>query len=314
MRLKHDFTIDLITGKTIPMLDMRKDFIASSERAGRTCYNSEVSNFYHLNVYGKSLVEILYEKGVKMPICPITGRYPSYRLQGSIVFGKYSSSCSNKEISEYVVVNSEQYKEHVKRMKTTRKGSGNPMFGKEAWNSGLTKENDEMMRKMSESRKGIVFSDSTLSKMSISASKRKVHGHTGHKHSEATKAVLRSLTIEKHRNGGYPKTKTIPHNKVKLWIEEIVGTGFEEEFSFGGFVFDFRVNNVLIEVQGDFFHCNPDTRHKEPQSEIQKKNVLRDVRKKAVATSSNFVLLELWENDILNNEEQVKAKIQCLKN
>lgn len=313
MRLKHDFTIDLVNGKAIPMSETRRDFLASINRDGRTCYNSEVSNFYHMKIYGKSVVQILYEKGIEMPKCPITGSYPSYRLQGAIVFGKYSPTCSAKEIAEFVVANSVSYQEHVERMKVNRKGDGNPMFGRESWNSGLTKENNPIVRKISEDRKGIVFSDATLSKMSASASTRKVHGHTGRKHSEATKSALRSITINRHKRGGYPKTKTVPHNKVKLWIEEMVGSRFEEEFSFEGFVFDFRVNNFLIEVQGDFFHCNPNTRHKEPKSAIQKKNVLRDARKKVAVDASNFVLLELWEHDILNNEEQVKEKILCLK-
>lgn len=313
MILKCDFTVDLINGKSIPMSEMRRNFLLSTNRNGKTCYNSEVSNFYHLHVYGKSIVDILYEKGLEMPKCPITGKYPSYRLQGGIVFGKYSSSCSTKDIANFIKKNSISFQEHVNRMKTERKGNGNPMFEKKSWNSGLTKENNLILKKISDNRNGILFSENTISKMSKSALKRKIHGHTGHKHSEETKSFLRLLTIEKHKNGGYPKTKTIPHNKVKAWIEEVFGDNFEEEFSFEGFVFDFRVNNFLIEVQGDFFHCNPKTRHKNPTSEIQKKNILRDARKKAAVINSNFVLLELWESDIINSEEQVKEKIRCLK-
>lgn len=313
MKLACNFKIDMITSKEIPMRDVRERFLKESGRTGGTCYSSEVSNFYHMEKYGKSLVEVLFDKGIEMPLCPITGRYPSYRLQGSIVFGKYSSSCSTKDIADYVVRNNPSYQEHVQRMRVERRGSGNPMFNKISWNKGLTKESNEKLMKISKNRKGIQFSNETLSKMAKSASDREVHGHTGHKHSDETKARLRELTIRRHRSGGYPKTKTVPHNKVKQWLIDLKYE-FEEEFEFDGFVFDFKVANVLIEVQGDFFHCNPKTRHKTPKSDIQKKNVDRDVRKRSAVETSDFVLLELWENDILKNEQKTKQIISCLKN
>ena len=69
-----------------------------------------------------------------------------------------------------------------------------------------------------------------------------------------------------------------------------------------GYCFDFKVNNVLIEVQGDFFHCNPKTRNKHPKSKIQKKNLERDEKKKKAVSLSQYELLELWESDIIDNE------------
>lgn len=313
MKLTYNFKIDLLTGAEFPMKELRYELLRIGNKVGKTCYNSEVSNLYHVRKYGKTLVEMLFELGVDMPICPITKSYVSHKLQGSIVFGKYSPFCTSQQIAEHVAKNNASFKSHVERMKKTRKGDGNPMFQKKAWNKELTKENNERLKTMSDNRKGIVFSDETLSKMSNSAKVRSVHGHTGHKHSEATKALLRNKTIERHKSGKYPKTKTTPHNKVKEWLNEF-GFKYDEEFSFEGFVFDFKVGNTLVEVQGDFFHCNPNTRHKTPKSEIQKKNVLRDERKRATVADSNFLLLELWENDIIHDEANTKSKVACLKN
>lgn len=277
MKLKINFSKDLKTGKTIDLKQLRIEFSMPSRMYER----GEVANQYHIKTYGQNIPQILQENGRKLPVCPITGEMPNFYFKTKLVFGKYSPSCSRTEVANYIVLNNKSYIASRKRV--------------------------------SKARKGIKFSEETLGRMSESAKKREVHGHTGHKHSEETKQVLRELTIDMHKSGRYPKTKTAPHNKVKLWLDELFPTKYAEEFPLSGFSFDFKVGNTLIEVQGDFFHCNPDTRHAVAKSEMQKKNVARDVRKRNLIEKSSFVLLELWENDVLKNEEIIKAQLRCLK-
>lgn len=63
--------------------------------------------------------------------------------------------------------------------------------------------------------------------------------------------------------------------------------------------------NTLIEVDGDFYHCNP-INYPEAIYEVQKKNQLRDQEKNNWALSNGYNLLRFWEHDINNNPEDVK--------
>lgn len=63
--------------------------------------------------------------------------------------------------------------------------------------------------------------------------------------------------------------------------------------------------NILIEVDGDFWHCHP---IKYPQAEYstQQRNIIRDQEKNQWAQDNGYKLLRFWEDDINNNIKQVK--------
>lgn len=312
-KLKIDFKKDIVSGDDIPVIELRKEL---KEKKSKNYYLSEIADYYYQSKYSKNILEILNDY-YEIPRCPVTDDLVSYKLTGSILFGKYSSFCSASEMTKHVVENNDNYKAHIERMKIERKGDGNPMYGATAWNDGLTKETDDRVKKISEDRKGIEFSDETLKKMSESAKVREIHGHTGHKHSEESKQIMREKTIARFKSGSFPQTNSFPHRETRKVLEEIFGEvekDFEEEFKYGNFSFDFKVGKYLIEVQGDYFHCNPNTRHAIPKSDMQRKNLDRDERKrKFVIDSGEYELIELWENDIVNNIEKVKICLSNLK-
>lgn len=64
--------------------------------------------------------------------------------------------------------------------------------------------------------------------------------------------------------------------------------------------------NTIIEVDGDFWHCNPDTRHKDPKYSTQKTNLERDKIKNDWALNNGYKIIRFWENDIKNNIRKVK--------
>jgi very-short-patch-repair endonuclease len=70
-------------------------------------------------------------------------------------------------------------------------------------------------------------------------------------------------------------------------------------------------HNLIIEVDGDFWHCNPSTIHSEAIYESQKKNILRDQEKNEWAKNNGFDIIRFWEYDISNNPEKV---LEMLKN
>lgn len=311
--LKLDFSIDCLTGQKIP-LDEYRNKIKQVIKRKSGIYVSEIANLYYKETYNKNILEVLSLK-YEIPICPITNEFVSFTLRGSIFFGKFSTNCTPSQITHYSLENNEEYKKKIESFKTIRKGAGNPMFEKDAWNKGKTKEDNLIMKKISEDRLGLVMSEEVKKKQSESAKKREIHGHTGIKHSEESKQVMREKTIARFKKGEFPQTNSLPHRIVKEILKSIFGecgVGFFEEQEKYGFVFDFMVNNFLIEVQGDYFHCNPNTRHAKPKNKMQENNLKRDIRKKdAVEKGGEYIFVELWENDIINNKEKI---ILCLKN
>lgn len=312
-KLKIDFKTDIITGELIPIDEIRIKIVSVKNKKNKNYYLSEIADFYYKEKYNKNIIEIL-SKFYEIPRCPATNEFVSYKLAGSIIFGKYSKIHNAKKNGKYIAENDENFKNYIEKIKSERKGSGNPMYGAIPWNKNLTKENDERVKQTSEKLYGRFHTEESKEKQSKSAKKRKIHGHTGCKHSEESKQIMREKTLIRFKNGKFPKTKTFPHLKVKEIINEVFFNDFEEEYLYGNFSFDFRIKNYLIEVQGDYFHCNPNTKYSIPKSNIQIKNFERDKRKrKFVLQKNEFILIEIWEFDIINNFEKVKIWIENLK-
>jgi hypothetical protein len=125
---------------------------------------------------------------------------------------------------------------------------------------------------------------------------------------------MREKTIARFKRGEFPQTNSLPHRMVRELLLEIFGENIKEEFGYGGFVFDFKVDRYLVEIQGDYFHCNPETRHAIPKNDMQKNNLERDERKRNfVKENLEYELIEVWENDIINNIEKVKICLNNLK-
>lgn len=77
-------------------------------------------------------------------------------------------------------------------------------------------------------------------------------------------------------------------------------------------IYDFKIKgkNILIEVDGDFWHCNPNSNFSEPKYETQFSNLKQDEIKNKWCENNGFKLLRFWELDINNNLDSV---IEILK-
>lgn len=77
-------------------------------------------------------------------------------------------------------------------------------------------------------------------------------------------------------------------------------------------IFDFKISNkkILIEVDGDFWHCNPNTKHKEAIYEAQKSNLIQDEIKNKWCETNNYKLLRFWETDINDNRDKVIEQLK----
>ena len=76
-------------------------------------------------------------------------------------------------------------------------------------------------------------------------------------------------------------------------------------------IYDFYLPdyNILIEVDGDFWHCNPNTKFAIPECKTQKYNIENDKIKTQWALDNDYKLLRFWENDIKNNIKYIKQTL-----
>lgn len=75
--------------------------------------------------------------------------------------------------------------------------------------------------------------------------------------------------------------------------------------------FDFQIlnTNLLIEVQGDYWHCNP-TVYIKPINAYQEWAIRRDFAKRDYAKKLGYNVMPIWEHDLKFNLEAVKVNIE----
>jgi len=230
-----------------------------------------------------------------------TGEDLGFRKTGvGIVFSRYIRGKVNKE-------NCEKFKKGCEKLSGERKGEGNPMFGKTPWN----KDSEEFSIWLSKQKKGVPLTEAHKKKLSESAKKRTIHGHTGRKHSEESKEKMRIATAKRFQDGSFGKRSNI---QEKVWdflclcdlIEEP-----KEEFFFKYFSLDFAFEGakVAIEVQGQFFHVDPRFYPNGPINAVQRRNFGRDKAKKKILERYGWELIEVWEKEI--NDESYQKELIC---
>lgn len=83
---------------------------------------------------------------------------------------------------------------------------------------------------------------------------------------------------------------------------------YERQKRIGMFIYDFFVPeyNLLIEVNGAYYHSDPRVYKSEDLNSMQRKNKIRDEHKEQCARHFGFRLLVVWEGDILYNSQMVQ--------
>ena len=68
--------------------------------------------------------------------------------------------------------------------------------------------------------------------------------------------------------------------------------------------------NILIEVDGDFYHCNPNSKHNKVLYETQKLTVKNDKCKNTLCKNHNMTLIRYWEKDINERPDWVISDLK----
>ena len=103
-------------------------------------------------------------------------------------------------------------------------------------------------------------------------------------------------------------------------ILDIIGLNenidYEFQYEYNNRLFDFYLinNNVLIEVDGDFYHCNPNTIHSTPKYKTQILTVTNDLFKNKICQDNHIPLIRFWEKDINERPEWIITELKKILN
>ena len=226
------------------------------------------------------------------------------------------------------------------------------------WNTGLTKDANESLRRISESRRGDgnpihkvlqdevaknrwienvkvgkadydasrrgktlaeVYgkekADAAKRNMSESAKTRKVHGHTGHKHTLETRMRIGQRTAE-----FLAKSRRMTSMPQLLLFESLqrLDVKFSLEHAFDHYSVDIAAPDIhlAIEVDGDFFHVNEALGY-EAKYHVQKRNLQNDKKKQSHLIKSGWEVIRFWVSDIEKDVKcivkQVESKIHTMR-
>jgi G:T-mismatch repair DNA endonuclease (very short patch repair protein) len=157
------------------------------------------------------------------------------------------------------------------------------------------RNSDELGKKISKGAKGVP--------------KPKPEGFgVGRTHSQKTKDKMSNSAIQRILKTGKVKRSGLEYKFegiLELLEIEYIHSYFIKDINK---IYDFYLPkyNILLEIDGDFWHCNPNTRHASPECKTQEINITNDQFKTQWAHDNGYKLLRFWENDINNNILKVK--------
>jgi len=127
-------------------------------------------------------------------------------------------------------------------------------------------------------------------------------------------SIKKKLNKKKFLEGSAKKmseNKTWPEREFEKMMNELE-IPFECQKIVGGKIFDYYVphKNMLIEVDGCYFHFNPDKF--DTPNKMQKRNMKNDKFKNVLASGMGYELERVWESDLKEKYSEVKKRFKKL--
>ena len=180
------------------------------------------------------------------------------------------------------------------------------------WNKGITKEDDERLnygdkissnlersKKISKALKGRKMSKDAMDRLD-----KGMRDYWSKEVNREKQRLLQSKRINKNHKSQLEKRFELILLKLKF--------SYISQYMICGYNFDFYLpkHDLVIEVDGDFFHCNPKKYPKGPIYESQINTIKNDKIKNNICKKSNgLMLLRFWESDINERPDWVKSEI-----
>jgi very-short-patch-repair endonuclease len=165
------------------------------------------------------------------------------------------------------------------------------------------RNNKERGKKISKSLKGVPKTKESKIKLSITQKKRYEDNPKLKENASKRRVTWLKSKLSKKHSG--------IENKFES-ILRLINLNFEYQYEYKHRLFDFYLEkyNTLIEVDGDFYHCNPDSKHHKMIYETQKLTKQNDKYKDELCANNDVTLIRYWEKDINERPEWVISDLR----
>ncbi len=202
---------------------------------------------------------------------------------------------------------------------TSRMGENNPVHTlladpvkAKAWKESLSVGLAGVMTGISlEEKMGSVEAATEVrATMAQSARERKVHGHTGKKHTEETKRIISRKTSE-HIASKQDKVSSVQRTLFERLSKRLDNVELEHHFHY--YSIDIVHKHYAIEVDGDFWHVNTAEGFTAKHAS-QRRNLVNDANKTRYLERNGWIVIRVWESDINNDINAVVERIMSVIN
>lgn len=124
---------------------------------------------------------------------------------------------------------------------------------------------------------------------------------------------IESTNLSKY-GSKYPVNKLNHRSKLEQFVQTILieqGIQYQSQYDINRYSFDFKVGNILIQVNGDYWHANPQiyqaqqyVKYPRGQPKMAKQVWEKDQIKKRLAQSSGYKVVYLWQKTINSMDRQ----------
>ncbi len=104
---------------------------------------------------------------------------------------------------------------------------------------------------------------------------------------------------------------SMAEKEFKLYLNSI-GIQVDEQHKIQYKFYDFIIkgSNVLLEFQGDYWHCNPKVYPTGPINKIQKRTIINDEYKRKLAKMNGFEIVYVWEKEFNEDKEALRERLK----
>ena len=247
------------------------------------------------------------------PVCQCgCGELVNFHQSG---YGEYIRGHNSRVSNPILTLSNEQWTQRKARHRATNKAqfaSGERVM----WNKGLTKETSSIVQRLGKQTSENTERAAKISEWMTGRPKSEEHkknsriGITNAWKDPELRERQRGHAMERFRQ----KARNAPTKieKIITAMLEDLSVEFTFQFRLQRKLFDFHVTGtmLLIEVDGDFWHCNPTSRYAIPKYPLQFRTIENDRAKDQLAIDQGYTLLRFWESDIHTRPEWVKAEVQ----
>lgn len=136
------------------------------------------------------------------------------------------------------------------------------------------------------------------------------HPSYGHETTQETRELRRQTALKRIQNFRGKKTDI---EEILSKLLDRMDLAHEPQYIIGNkFVVDEFLSdyNVIVEAWGDFWHANPRRFSENQLTDIQKKNVIKDISRIKYLEACGYIVITLWGYDLKNNIAKCQETIQ----